>query len=716
MPQTINGVGTHYYGKADLLERPGYCEFCGKPGTIQSYTTRYWFVILFIPIIPLGKKRIIDQCGRCRRHRAAKLADWEQARTKAMEEGMRKVVEQPGVLEPLSQLHGTCLLFGEWEKADQLAARIENEFAQDAKAHLHLAQAHAFRGRAAQAEKSIQRARELDPTVAKEAEARGSSPAPKPGVNRRQRILLGVLGAIILGGFLLSDWYSEHHRTLHVVNGYGMPLQVRIEGRPELHVAPFSERSQELPEGSYTAHVTGPLTADLPFEISSHLFVRIFDSRTFVLNPGGLALLVREETVYAPKGSGNPKDLTPFTIHYGKPFEIISDIDYPFVPFPHEITLDHSESVHKRRLGLINIPVPNLIRGLLGSNRASDALSLAEWAMDVHPSRADVVPAYVEAAANPALRDRVLGGLKSRLGRRPVEIALHRAYQNFSLENPQNALGAEYEGYLTAEPGNSALIYLRGRLASGIAASLVYFERAVLADPANSFAQAALAHCRCSQGKWSEALPPAVRACELEPGNSGFQSVLDDVRIALGQFDPLEKELRERCTRSAWTPSGSLVTLINLLAFRKDRGGALKLCEDLRQPGPGMDPKTRDALATELRCRAFYAAGDLSSLALEVEKGEKERMASYRFSVLIEQGHLDEADTLAEAEKLGAFETLDRSIAWFLKGNATKAAELRARSAELLQKSGNREMQAAFLLQAGKPLEMPAVVDLDLPA
>ena len=28
MPTTINGIGTHYYGKRHLVKRPGYCENC----------------------------------------------------------------------------------------------------------------------------------------------------------------------------------------------------------------------------------------------------------------------------------------------------------------------------------------------------------------------------------------------------------------------------------------------------------------------------------------------------------------------------------------------------------------------------------------------------------------------------------------------------------------------------------------------------------------
>lgn len=62
MPTTVNGVGTHYYGRKNRAARISVCRACGRQGMLESYDTRLWFVIVFIPIIPLGRKRIIDQC------------------------------------------------------------------------------------------------------------------------------------------------------------------------------------------------------------------------------------------------------------------------------------------------------------------------------------------------------------------------------------------------------------------------------------------------------------------------------------------------------------------------------------------------------------------------------------------------------------------------------------------------------------------------------
>src|SRR5262245_31974346 len=80
MPATVNGIGTHYYGKHNRAAGTATCRWCGRVGALQSYDTRLWFVIAFIPIIPLGRKRIIDQCGSCTKHLVADAHKFEQSR------------------------------------------------------------------------------------------------------------------------------------------------------------------------------------------------------------------------------------------------------------------------------------------------------------------------------------------------------------------------------------------------------------------------------------------------------------------------------------------------------------------------------------------------------------------------------------------------------------------------------------------------------------
>src|SRR5947209_490258 len=80
MPTVINGIGTWYYGRGRVHELRGVCEFCQAVGDLTSFDTTEYFTVFYVPVIPLGKKRILRQCERCRRHRVVKHAAWEAAK------------------------------------------------------------------------------------------------------------------------------------------------------------------------------------------------------------------------------------------------------------------------------------------------------------------------------------------------------------------------------------------------------------------------------------------------------------------------------------------------------------------------------------------------------------------------------------------------------------------------------------------------------------
>ncbi len=85
MPSTINGCGTHYYGKKNVETYPGVCQACKKEVMLSSYDTGHYVVILFIPIIPLGKKRILDQCPICTRHAVVSMNEYVQSKINAQD-------------------------------------------------------------------------------------------------------------------------------------------------------------------------------------------------------------------------------------------------------------------------------------------------------------------------------------------------------------------------------------------------------------------------------------------------------------------------------------------------------------------------------------------------------------------------------------------------------------------------------------------------------
>jgi hypothetical protein len=164
MPQTINGVGTHYYGKKDRSFRDGVCRFCGNAGRLESYETRLWFVIVFVPVIPLGRKRILDYCPRCRRHYAAGLQEWEtkrQLNVSAAKDGYRTQPSPESALEA----HAAMMAFHSHEEAEQFRNEILQQYPASATLAVGLASHLSQMGLYSQSTKLYERAHELSPDM-----------------------------------------------------------------------------------------------------------------------------------------------------------------------------------------------------------------------------------------------------------------------------------------------------------------------------------------------------------------------------------------------------------------------------------------------------------------------------------------------------------------------------------------------------------------------
>ncbi len=98
MPHVVNGIGTWYYGKRNLQTHQGVCRACQRITTLSTYDTRLYVVVLMVPIIPLGRKRIIDQCAACSRHMVLPFPEWQCAQQRT-EQSVQAWRRSPGNLD-----------------------------------------------------------------------------------------------------------------------------------------------------------------------------------------------------------------------------------------------------------------------------------------------------------------------------------------------------------------------------------------------------------------------------------------------------------------------------------------------------------------------------------------------------------------------------------------------------------------------------------------
>jgi len=144
MPTVINGFGTWYYGKRNVHVHAAGCEFCSRYEKLKSYDTTLYFTALYIPLIPLGSKRIIDECPVCRKHRVAKLADWNQQRAEAIEKAVRTYNENSGDVEAAKTLIGMSVFFEDETIFLVESEKIEARHGNNAQVMASLARAYSF--------------------------------------------------------------------------------------------------------------------------------------------------------------------------------------------------------------------------------------------------------------------------------------------------------------------------------------------------------------------------------------------------------------------------------------------------------------------------------------------------------------------------------------------------------------------------------------------
>ena len=127
MPQTVNGIGTHYYGKKNATTRHAVCQSCGAETELQTYDTRLWFVVVFIPVIPLGRKKIIDFCPYCQRHWAANEHEWEMSKQLGVSGAMERYRNDP-TPEAALDAHGYLVSYRQNEEAEELRKECLERF------------------------------------------------------------------------------------------------------------------------------------------------------------------------------------------------------------------------------------------------------------------------------------------------------------------------------------------------------------------------------------------------------------------------------------------------------------------------------------------------------------------------------------------------------------------------------------------------------------
>jgi tetratricopeptide (TPR) repeat protein len=797
MPTTVNGIGTHYYGKKDRAARSALCNSCGRVGTLESYNTRLWFVIFFIPILPLGRKRIIDACPFCRRHYAADADKYEQARQLQIS-GSQERFRREGTPESALEAHAQLLGFHEHTQAAELRNEILRRFPTDAplraalanhmrqtssfdemarlneealkldpelsearigvavwksaqgfldearglldfleepgagqhydlrplytlaqnyqKAGRHhetlelaavllreaptLAQQHEFRKIVQKSERAVHSPESLLP--AREHSVRGLFLADGSPYSQGQRMAAIGATALVLatGGLFASNEYIRRHRTIRVLNACGAPVHVHVD--QEKPVVIGESGNLVVAEGKHHIRVSGSVEETRDVEIGSGYFERWTHSPLWVLNPGGEAVLSLRTVIYAV----NPIPTSPSLI-VGNPFISLPHVDYPFTEVPQSL------SVKNRNAEVTKIAV-SWVRGednaaFLSTEESNhtQALDFAEHRLRRNPETR-LLNSYLRETFGPD-RARAEAFFKAGLGRKPLSIPWHRAYQVLAdHDGGLQALVAQYDALLAQDPTNAGLIYLRGRIDPDPNRKVEFYQRSIAADPNLAWAHMGLGASSLDLGRWDDAYRHLRQAQDLKFDDPLLVRMIHTARLALGQAETLVGEYRGKLSGTLPNDLAIIIELFDALAASGHpeqiepelMGWEARLPMELRMPANNM-----------LRPFALYQAGRPEDAA-QISRNNVSRDSSYLLTEsLVATGHSDQAAADPAAAKLEyAWSVLSIAQGLALEGRDDDAKSWREKACALLDLRGSDDHKAATFIRAATA---PSLEEID---
>jgi len=365
-----------------------------------------------------------------------------------------------------------------------------------------------------------------------------------------KRPVAGIVALLlVVAGVAASSHNIASTRLVYLVNGSGVSLRLTIDGGEAFELAAISKTEITLPEGSHHWQILEPevSASEGDFDLRTGVFERFFSSPMYVLDPAITTITVWEEARYSAEA---PEAEVTHQLFLGETFYKFDDIDFKFEQFPGSIKASGSSATRTRVEPFLHEPAQ--VIGFVANDVSSDQhLSFCERHLQLTPRDEALIAAYGRFAVQASAYQRLYHFLKEGRHRRPFEIPWHRRYQSAALRvDKTQKLFAEYDELVRKLPDNSAALYLRGRIEPHGPLAEEYFNRSIAADSSNPYPYYAKCHQLVSLARYEEAFDAATKAIELNPDQQDMKNILHRVRLALGQYDELEREQRQLMSES----------------------------------------------------------------------------------------------------------------------------------------------------------------------
>ena len=705
--------GVKNYGKGNAFVRNGGCGNCGRHGRLSSYDSASFFTIFWLPLIPLGNKRIMDACPSCKMYKELGLRKYNKIRKKALFTALENLKDDPNNPEKAIEAANNLVSYNDFQSFESIAPTICQKHSRNPEVLKAVGGSYEYIGEYKAATTCFLNAVKADDsadnriTLATNLLMQGRPKEAKPYLDHittdedenisylyflvegfrdkgmhteamdvlyrienireelkddedhqemlqtsRDRIssrdempsqlintprgiesansgvpvwvphlLPALLVCLVVGSYFYSAIANGLARDMVLVNGTSVSYTAGINDKA-FALTPYSYKHVQLPEGELTINIKGTVL-QIPQQtvrFETPFFSRPFDSRTIVINPDGLALLLEETTGYSTNGTASAKNN--YSFHSNKVLHEFSDIDFPFKDFPKQISMGSNSTV-EYRTKLSNFKPFSFNQRM---NFVSEKLSKEEMAAYLEKyvamspedmSSGDVLQ-YLSRLTAP---EKFLKIIRPGVAIRPVLIEWHRTYQTYmETHDPSYDLVGEYEKYAKDEPSEAYFKYLIGRVTEDPLAANALFVKSENQGKPIGFGYYAMAYNSLCSGQFTKSLAQARKAASVRPEYSHyFQSTAEVSLQALNKYQELLDivRLKRKDNPDNSTLAGAEIKYLMLLnrpeeAVKVKAGILLSLKEY-------ETPETLKSVEHYLESMICYLKGDYSNYATNIK-------------------------------------------------------------------------------------------------
>jgi tetratricopeptide (TPR) repeat protein len=508
--------------------------------------------------------------------------------------------------------------------------------------------------------------------------------------------------------FLIANWYLGNHQPLHVVNQLPADATVTVPGHDPLVISPGERKLVKAPEGRYDINIQVEKNPPQPVrvDISNKWYERFFSNKLFILDVAAAAVIIWEETTY--KENPQPNDPYNYRLYVGEPFITIDKVNYKFEPFPETIPLESGDSESRTRVDIFRA-APNIMAAILVDAKIAPQkiLTYLEAHLGIIHEDESLLSTYLILSQTGNNLQRALDFLEKELHQRPVRVEWHRVYQSArQVAGQKDKLIPQYDALLQKEPGNSDLLYLRGRLEPDLKSAFAYYDRAIAANSKNSHPYFAKAFHLAGNGELAAARELCETAVRLNPNSPRMNQMFYQLRFALKEYDTLEKESMSILSKSPldWQ---HFQRLLEIRTAKGDNPGAEKAVKNYQQAVKKETPQDQYQLKLKSRMQLAYVQGDFNALAKDAATMEDQSLRSENLQVVyLNLGMMEEAEQLpGMKETSNGYTCLLYWLGWLDMGNTRKAAPWLNQAVKKFQASSFDEKIIGELLENQKPVK-----------